>query len=44
MARLRLPGGMIDPDQYLACDDLATRYANNTLRVTSRQSLQFTAS
>lgn len=41
MVRLRLPGGVIAPDQYLVCDDLASKYANNTLRVTSRQSLQF---
>jgi len=41
MVRLRLPGGVMTPAQYLACDDLATRHANNTLRVTSRQSFQF---
>lgn len=41
MVRLRLPGGVITPAQYLACDDLAKRHGNNTLRVTSRQSLQF---
>ncbi|MBI5384393.1 MAG: NADPH-dependent assimilatory sulfite reductase hemoprotein subunit [Verrucomicrobia bacterium] len=41
MVRLRLPGGVMTPAQYLACDDLATRYANNTLRVTSRQGFQF---
>lgn len=41
MVRLRLPGGAITPEQYLTCDELATKYANNTLRVTSRQSLQF---
>ena len=41
MVRLRLPGGVMTPAQYLAIDDLATRYANNTLRVTSRQSIQF---
>ncbi|MFA6560433.1 MAG: NADPH-dependent assimilatory sulfite reductase hemoprotein subunit [Verrucomicrobiia bacterium] len=41
MARLRVPGGLLTPAQYLACDDLSARYANNTLRVTSRQSLQF---
>jgi sulfite reductase (NADPH) hemoprotein beta-component len=41
MVRLRLPGGVVTPEQYLACDDLASRYGNNTLRVTSRQSLQF---
>ena len=41
MVRLRLPGGTLTPQQYLACDDLATRYANQTLRVTSRQGIQF---
>jgi sulfite reductase (NADPH) hemoprotein beta-component len=41
MVRCRIPGGVLQPDQYLACDDLATRYANGTLRVTSRQGLQF---
>jgi sulfite reductase (NADPH) hemoprotein beta-component len=41
MVRCRIPGGLLTPAQYLVCDDLATRYANNTLRVTSRQGLQF---
>jgi len=41
MVRCRIPGGILTPAQYLGCDDLATRYANNTLRVTSRQGLQF---
>jgi len=41
MVRCRIPGGVLTPAQYLACDALATRYANNTLRVTSRQALQF---
>ena len=41
MVRLRLPGGVMTPAQYLTCDDLSSRYANNTLRVTSRQSIQF---
>ena len=41
MVRCRIPGGVLTADQYLACDDLATRYGNKTLRVTSRQSLQF---
>ena len=41
MVRCRIPGGVLTPAQYLACDDLATRYANNTLRVTSRQGFQF---
>jgi sulfite reductase (NADPH) hemoprotein beta-component len=41
MVRCRIPGGALTPAQYLACDDLATRYTNNTLRVTSRQGFQF---
>ena len=41
MVRCRIPGGVLTPAQYLVCDDLAGRYANNTLRVTSRQGLQF---
>jgi sulfite reductase (NADPH) hemoprotein beta-component len=41
MVRCRIPGGVLAPAQYLACDDLCSRYANGTLRVTSRQGLQF---
>jgi sulfite reductase (NADPH) hemoprotein beta-component len=41
MVRCRIPGGVLTPAQYLTCDDLATRYGDNTLRVTSRQSFQF---
>ena len=41
MVRCRIPGGVLTPAQYLACDELADRYGNHTLRVTSRQSFQF---
>jgi sulfite reductase (NADPH) hemoprotein beta-component len=41
MVRCRIPGGLLTPAQYLACDDLSSRYANDTLRVTSRQAFQF---
>ena len=41
MVRGRLPGGVVQPDHYLAFDRLATQYANNTLRITSRQGFQF---
>lgn len=41
MVRGRLPGGVVLPDQYLVFDRLATDYANNTLRITSRQGFQF---
>jgi sulfite reductase (NADPH) hemoprotein beta-component len=41
MVRGRLPGGTVQPDHYLTFDRLASQYANNTLRITSRQGFQF---
>src|ERR1700732_3785627 len=41
MVRVRIPGGRLTADQYLALDTLADRYANGSLRVTTRQSIQF---
>ena len=41
MVRGRLPGGVVPPEQYLVLDHLADQYANKTLRITSRQGLQF---
>jgi sulfite reductase (NADPH) hemoprotein beta-component len=41
MVRTSLPGGVMTPKQWLAMDDLATRYGNNTLRITTRQTIQF---
>jgi sulfite reductase (ferredoxin) len=40
MVRSRIPGGMLTAEQYLIEDDLATRYANGTLRITTRQGFQ----
>ncbi len=40
MARTRIPGGRITAEQYLVHDDLAGRYANGTLRITTRQGFQ----
>ncbi len=40
MIRSRIPGGALTAEQYLVHDDLATRYANETLRITTRQSFQ----
>jgi sulfite reductase (ferredoxin) len=40
MVRVRVPGGRLNAQQYLALDDLADRHGNGTLRVTARQSLQ----
>src|ERR1700756_2892032 len=41
MVRVRIPGGRLTADQYLALDALADRYANGSLRITTRQSIQF---
>src|SRR5438067_10223551 len=41
MVRVRIPGGRLTADQYLALDALADRYADGSLRVTTRQSIQF---
>jgi sulfite reductase (NADPH) hemoprotein beta-component len=41
MVRCRIPGGTLSSAQYLACDEVASRFADNSLRVTSRQGLQF---
>lgn len=40
MVRLKLPGGKLTADQYLTMDDICGRYANGTLRITTRQSFQ----
>src|ERR1044071_9059975 len=41
MVRTKFPGGVLSARQYLVCDDLANRYGNNTLRITTRQDFQF---
>ncbi len=41
MVRVRLPGGVCTPAQWLALDALAREYAGNTLRLTTRQTFQF---
>ncbi len=41
MVRVALPGGALDADQYLALEEVADRWANGTLRVTTRQGFQF---
>jgi len=41
MARVRLPGGVLSPSQWLKLDALARAYANDTLRLTTRQTFQF---
>jgi sulfite reductase (NADPH) hemoprotein beta-component len=41
MVRVRVPGGIATPAQWLALDSLATTHANGTLRLTTRQAFQF---
>src|SRR5439155_15126917 len=41
MVRTKFPGGVLIGQQYLVCDQLASQYANNTLRITTRQDFQF---
>ncbi|AOS44164.1 Sulfite reductase [NADPH] hemoprotein beta-component [Lacunisphaera limnophila] len=41
MIRGRIPGGIMTSAQWQVFDDLATQYGNNTLRLTTRQSIQF---
>ncbi|CAN5180258.1 sulfite reductase, ferredoxin dependent [soil metagenome] len=40
MIRGRIPGGRITADQYLAINDLADRYGDQTIRATTRQTFQ----
>lgn len=40
MIRVRLPGGVATPAQWIHMDDLSARYANNTLKLTTRQTFQ----
>ncbi|HEX7470375.1 MAG TPA: NADPH-dependent assimilatory sulfite reductase hemoprotein subunit, partial [Verrucomicrobiae bacterium] len=41
MIRGRIPGGVMTANQWRVFDDLASTYGNNTLRITTRQSIQF---
>lgn len=41
MIRVALPGGVLTPKQYLDLDRMADKFANGTLRITTRQAIQF---
>src|SRR4029077_10730350 len=41
MVRVRIPGGRLTAAQDLGLDDIAARHGNGTLRLTTRQSIQF---
>jgi sulfite reductase (NADPH) hemoprotein beta-component len=40
LIRVRLPGGVSTPEQWLAMDSIADQYANGTLKITTRQTWQ----
>ncbi|NNE93549.1 MAG: NADPH-dependent assimilatory sulfite reductase hemoprotein subunit [Verrucomicrobiales bacterium] len=40
MIRVRVPGGVCTPKQWLEMDELANTYANHTLKLTTRQAFQ----
>jgi len=41
MVRGRIPGGVMTSNQWRVFDDISAKYGNNTLRITTRQSIQF---
>ncbi len=41
MVRVKCPGGRMTAAQYLALDVLSEKYANGTLRITTRETFQF---
>ncbi|QQK77662.1 assimilatory sulfite reductase (NADPH) hemoprotein subunit [Salicibibacter cibarius] len=40
MVRVRAPGGVATPEQWLAMDEVANKYANGSLKLTTRQAFQ----
>jgi sulfite reductase (NADPH) hemoprotein beta-component len=41
MIRVRIPGGVLTPAQWLTLDRIGQDYANHTMRITTRQTIQF---
>lgn len=41
MLRITLPGGRMTADQYLEVDRMASEFANESIRLTTRQAIQF---
>jgi sulfite reductase (NADPH) hemoprotein beta-component len=41
MARVRIPAGILTPAQWLKLDEIAAQRANGTMRLTTRQTVQF---
>jgi sulfite reductase (NADPH) hemoprotein beta-component len=40
MIRVRIPGGVLQPSQWVALDQIGRDYGNHTLRITTRQTIQ----
>ncbi len=40
MVRVRAPGGVATPEQWLVMDRVANKYGNGTLKLTTRQAFQ----
>jgi sulfite reductase (NADPH) hemoprotein beta-component len=40
MLRIRVPGGVMSPAQWLRLDELSTQYGSSTLKLTTRQAIQ----
>ncbi|KAA6453238.1 assimilatory sulfite reductase (NADPH) hemoprotein subunit [Bacillus swezeyi] len=40
MLRVRMPGGVATPEQWLVMDELANQYGNGTLKLTTRETFQ----
>lgn len=41
MVRVRMPGGVATPTQWLKLDELSDRYGNQSFKITTRQTVQF---
>ncbi|KAK0544521.1 Sulfite reductase [NADPH] subunit beta [Tilletia horrida] len=41
MIRCRIPGGVCTPEQWIQLDDVAEKYGNKTVKITTRQTIQY---
>jgi len=41
LIRVRVPGGLVNAEQWLQMDQISDEYANGTLKLTTRQAFQF---
>ncbi|KAL9936949.1 hypothetical protein V8E36_004184 [Tilletia maclaganii] len=43
MIRCRIPGGVCTPQQWIQLDEVAEKYGNKTMKITTRQTIQYHA-